>query len=447
MKSEAVVREFRRLLEPGTIAGLTERQVLERFAERGDPVAFDAIVARHGPLVFAVCRQLLRDPNDVDDAFQGTFLIFIEKAATLRQPERLGPWRYGVACRVARRARMRRRTKELPEDLAGPRLSCSAEDSEQVEALHDQIQRLHEKYRVPIVLCCIEGLSPNEAARQLGWPVGTVHGRLSRARDLLRNRLARRGILVTNGVTDALALLCPRHMILPEAKRQAAVRLLGATVARSLDTLTKGVLFVMITEKLKQMGIVVAMGVIALGTVTMALLAYEGPVAKPGRLVANSAVQDGERNKGLETKAVSVAKTTPEDQTRGENQERLRVRAEAEVEESHQRLDKLVARASLMQIELDSTTKRIEKAIEFLGNPEGRSVMDNLSAKEREALIRHLNAQWGDTQNKLEADKKIYESRWADLSRLKTRDSPRIEKSGSDDRIRGSHRHRAHPAS
>jgi Sigma-70 region 2 len=76
MKSEAVVRQFRRLLEPGTIAGLTERQVLERFAERGDPVAFEAIVARHGPLVFAVCRQLLRDPNDVDDAFQGTFLIF-----------------------------------------------------------------------------------------------------------------------------------------------------------------------------------------------------------------------------------------------------------------------------------------------------------------------------------------------------------------------------------
>ena len=167
MKSEAVVRQFRRLLEPGTIAGLTERQVLERFAERGDPVAFEAIVARHGPLVFAVCRQLLRDPNDVDDAFQGTFLIFIKKAATLRQPERLGPWLYGVAYRVALRARMRRRTKELPEDLAGPRLVCSAEDNEQFEVLHNQIQRLPEKYRVPIVLCCIEGLSPNEAARQL----------------------------------------------------------------------------------------------------------------------------------------------------------------------------------------------------------------------------------------------------------------------------------------
>ena len=210
MKSEAVVRQFRRLLEPGTIAGLTERQVLERFAERGDPVAFEAIVARHGPLVLTVCRQLLRDPNDVDDAFQGTFLIFIKKAGTLRQPERLGPWLYGVAYRVAHRARTRRRTKELPEDLAGPRLACSAEDNEQVEALHDEIQRLPEKYRVPIVLCCIEGLSHDEAARQArlaGW-----HGAwaaVAGQRSCCAIGLLGEALSCPNGVPEALALLRP----------------------------------------------------------------------------------------------------------------------------------------------------------------------------------------------------------------------------------------------
>jgi RNA polymerase sigma factor (sigma-70 family) len=417
MKSEAVVRQFRRLLEPGTIAGLTERQVLERFAERGDPVAFEAIVARHGPLVFAVCRQLLRDPNDVDDAFQGTFLIFIKKAATLRQPERLGPWLYGVAYRVALRARMRRRNKELPEDLAGPRLSCSAEDNEQFEALHNQIQRLPEKYRVPIVLCCIEGLSPNEAARQLGWPVGTVHGRLSRARDLLRDRLTRRGILVTDGVADALALFCPRRTVLPEAMRQAAVRLLGATVPRSLETFTKGVLFAMITEKLKQTGIVVAMSVIALGTVTMALVAYEGPLAKPGRHATDSAVQDGERNKSHETKAIPVAKTAVDEPKQRENQARLR--AEAELEESHQKLDQLFARAALMQIALDTTTKRIEKAIEFIEGPASRSVDALLTAQEREPVMKDLHERTVRMNDQLERDKMSYTAGWTDLARLK----------------------------
>jgi RNA polymerase sigma factor (sigma-70 family) len=221
MKSEAVVRQFQRLLEPGTVAGLTECQVLERFAERGDPVAFEAIVARHGPMVFTVCRQLLRDPNDVDDAFQGTFLIFIKKAGTLRQPDQLGPWLYGVAYRVALRARKRRRKQELPEDLAGPRIAFPAEDNEQLEALHCEIQRLPEKYRVPIVLCCIEGLSHDEAARRLDWPVGTVHGRLSRARELLRNRFSRRGGIAFAALPDVLDLLHASRSVLPEGPRRA----------------------------------------------------------------------------------------------------------------------------------------------------------------------------------------------------------------------------------
>jgi hypothetical protein len=314
---------------------------------------------------------------------------------------------------------MRRRTKELPEDLAGPRLSCSAEDNEQFEALHDQIQRLPEKYRVPTVLCCIEGLSPHEAARQLGWPVGTVHGRLSRARDLLRYRLARRGIVLSDGVTDALALFCPRRMVLPEAMRQAAVRLLGATVARSLDTLTKGVLFAMITEKLKQMGMVVVMGVIALGTVTMAVLAYEGPPAKSGVLGLDSTERDGERNKSHETKAIPVAKTAVDEPEQRENQTRLL--AEAELEESYQKLDRLLADAALIQINLEITTKLIENTTEFLASPESRVVAEisGLTEKERKEAQTRLEQKRNRIGDQLEALKRNYLSYWIALAERK----------------------------
>ena len=141
MKSDAVFREFQRLFEPGTVAGLTERQLIERFALHGDAVAFEAIVTRHGPMVYSVCAQMLRDTSDVEDAFQATFLVLIKKAAGLRRPERVGPWLYGVAHRIARRVRARRRMSNLPEDLVGPRLACPVEANEQLELVHDEIRR------------------------------------------------------------------------------------------------------------------------------------------------------------------------------------------------------------------------------------------------------------------------------------------------------------------
>ena len=104
-------------------------------------------------MVLSVCRQMLRDSNDVDDAFQATFVVFMEKAAGLKQPDRLGPWLYGVAYRVASRLRRRRRAEGLPRDLrSGGRLGSDPGESEQMAALHDEIERLPEKYRLPIVL-------------------------------------------------------------------------------------------------------------------------------------------------------------------------------------------------------------------------------------------------------------------------------------------------------
>ncbi len=211
---------------------------------------------------------------------QATFLILIKKAGKLRRPERLGPWLYGVAYRVAHRLRTRPLTSDLPENLAGPRLACPVDDNEQVAILHDEIQRLPEKYRVPIVLCCIEGLSHDEAAIRLGWPVGTVHGRLSRARARLRDGLTRRGVILSGGVPELLALIRPGQMILPEVTRLAALALVRGTVPASLDILTKGVLSAMFTEKLRQTGILVVMTLVGLGTATTALQAYQGREAE-----------------------------------------------------------------------------------------------------------------------------------------------------------------------
>jgi RNA polymerase sigma factor (sigma-70 family) len=407
MRSESVVREFQRLLEPGTVAGLTERQVLERFAERGDPVAFEAIVTRHGPMVYTVCRQMLRDPNDVDDAFQATFIILIKKAGRLRQPERLGPWLYGVAYRVAHRLRTRPPTSNLPENLAGPQLACPVEENEQEVLLHDEIQRLPEKYRVPIVLCCIEGLSHADAASRLGWPVGTVHGRLSRARERLRDRLKRRGVCMSAGIPEALALIRAGQVILPEATRLATLDLVRGTVPASLDILIKGALSVMIIEKLKQTGIVVFMTIIGLGTVTAALRAYQAAPTDSGLLKENNN-HDGERNKAHQIKVVPAAKSAPDDRSERENKERLA--AEAEIETAHRQIDEPLAIAALLQMELDITRRRFEKSIDSLRDLESSHAKgeSQISINKREERI----------LRQLQSDKNTYMSKWSELARL-----------------------------
>ena len=206
-----VVHQVERLFGQGTVTGLSEEQLLDRFATDRDESAFEALVERHGPMVLGVCRQFLRDPNDVDDAFQATFLVLVRKAGSLRQKELLGNWLYGVASRVALRSRsvgIRRQTRfalaEQVEELAGDGGSSRSEPVSEVvlrdeerPLVHEEVSRLPGKYRTPIVLCYFEGLTHDQAAARLGCPVGTVKGRLSRARDLLRTRLSRRGVAIS----------------------------------------------------------------------------------------------------------------------------------------------------------------------------------------------------------------------------------------------------------
>lgn len=194
---------------------LLDEQLLEKFIADRDAAAFGALVRRHGRLVLNVCRRVLHHEADVEDAFQATFIVLMRNARAIGQRERLASWLYGVAYRIALNARAkasRRHAHEQPVDEArlhaqGP--AAQTADWQDVRpVLDEELSQLPDKYRAPLVLCYLEGKTTNEAARQLGWPVGTVASRLPRAREMLRGRLLRRGLTLSAG---ALALMLAQN--------------------------------------------------------------------------------------------------------------------------------------------------------------------------------------------------------------------------------------------
>jgi RNA polymerase sigma factor (sigma-70 family) len=189
---------------------MTDRQLLERVAARRDEEAFAHILQRHGPLVLGVCRQILRHEQDAEDAFQATFLVLARKAGSIRSAEALPNWLYGVANRLATRmkaAARRRQTREVAlVDTLTSEPGAGGELDELGPVLHEEIGRLPDKYRIPFVLCYLDGMTNEEAARVLGCPPGTVFSRLARAREGLRTRLRRRGLMVAGGERAATLL-------------------------------------------------------------------------------------------------------------------------------------------------------------------------------------------------------------------------------------------------
>jgi len=181
-------------------------ELLARYRAGRDDDAFGALVRRHGPMVLGVCRRVLRDPHAAADAFQVTFLVLAKRAG--RAPDVLGAWLYGVAVRTALKARGRdaRRRAVEADYAARPRPEPPAADADLFRLIDAQVAELPEKYRLPLVLCGVQGLGKAEAADRLGLPEGTVSSRLARARDLLRGRLERRGVVVP---AAALLVLAP----------------------------------------------------------------------------------------------------------------------------------------------------------------------------------------------------------------------------------------------
>jgi RNA polymerase sigma factor (sigma-70 family) len=189
-------------------AAPSDRSLLEQFVARRDEAAFAALLRRHGPLVLGVCRQVLQDGHAAEDAFQATFLVLARKAASVSHHDALAAWLYRVAGNIARTARTADARRRHCETQAALRSATDSTDppptTDWQPVLHEEVGRLPAKYRIPVVLCYLDGKTGEEAAQHLGWPVGTVKGRLARARELLRKRLTRRGVALATGGVAAL---------------------------------------------------------------------------------------------------------------------------------------------------------------------------------------------------------------------------------------------------
>jgi RNA polymerase sigma factor (sigma-70 family) len=255
-----------RIFRGEAVLGLSEWQLLERYLERRDEGAFEALVSRHGPMVLGVCRRMLADRTDAEDAFQATFLVLVRRARHLGPRDAIGPWLYGVATRVAMRSRSeaarRRRFQPMTSETATVLDDRSVDNREIGEVLDQELSRLPAKYRHPIVLCYLEGQTHEEAARLLKWPIGTVKGRLARARDLLQSRLVRRGLTPAVGALS-LALspdswAAPHRELLDRTVKSSLKLALGGTTAQvvsmSITTLVEGVMASMFLNTLKWAG-------------------------------------------------------------------------------------------------------------------------------------------------------------------------------------------------
>jgi RNA polymerase sigma factor (sigma-70 family) len=224
-------------------AGPTDRQLLDHFVHDQDPEAFQSLVVRHGSSVHRVCRRVLKDPHEAEDVFQATFIVLARRAPDIQDPEALGAWLRGVAYRIAvrsrRRTARRRETEKTRAEMSRDQPASTPTDGkfELRELVGDELNRLPDEYRQPIVLCYLDGLTHQEAAERLNWPVGTVKVRLVRGRRMLRERLNRRGVALgaallimlspsrrAAGVTMPLVESTVRAMVLEASGRRAALK-------------------------------------------------------------------------------------------------------------------------------------------------------------------------------------------------------------------------------
>ena len=325
-----VLQQLDRLFRDGTLAGLGDGQLLERYRTRRDEAAFEALVELHGPMVLGLCRRFLRDPRDVEDAFQATFLVLVRKAPGIRDGGLLANWLYGVALRVATRSRanlLRRRVREQSIGQAEFAADMPSGDAFEFGPMLDQeLSRLPAKYRAPLVLCYLRGQTHDQAARELRCPVGTVRSRMARGRDLLKRRLSRQGFAPT-GAFFGPGLDLPAHL-LTEA---VPARLVAATVegafaigssqsiqagaaAASVLALTQGVLTTMKFAQLKWIGLaLMATGLSAGGAIGLAAASAQNPTATSGTSTSSSSVAasaDSQRASGTGTNSASASTRT-----------------------------------------------------------------------------------------------------------------------------------------
>jgi RNA polymerase sigma factor (sigma-70 family) len=339
-------------------AGLTDGQLLSSFAQTRDEAAFVGLVRRHGRMVLGVCRRLLRNEHDAEDAFQATFLVLARKAGSVEPREAVGNWLYGVAYRTALEARAvnaRRRGKERPLYEMAQRSTGFRELVELREVLDRALSRLPDKYRLPMVLCELEGRARREVARQLGVPEGTLSSRLAAGRKLLAKRLARYGaefssVGVAAALAESAASALPPGLAGFTAKAALMVTAGLAALPAPILILAQGVDKAMLISKLK---LAVASAVIAAAVIGVGAGGYGLSAGGQGEAVGQSQTK---------TEGAQPAKS-PRQQV-DQSEARLQVELKAAEEEAARATD--VVR--LLRARLSDLQRQREEDAAVLGN-------------------------------------------------------------------------------
>jgi RNA polymerase sigma factor (sigma-70 family) len=279
---QQIVHHARRLAGRSVESDITDAALLERFIAGSEEAAFTLLVHRHGPMVLGVCRRLLRSHQDAEDAFQATFLVLLRKASSIRTHAVLGSWLHRVAYRTASRMRAQRARltlvdidNELPSTASDPAALASWRELRNI--LDEELQRLPEKYRYPLILCGLQGKTHEQAGQELRWPKSSVSARLERASTILRERLTRRGINVPAGVLGSLLFARESTAVVPAALVPSTIRLAmgvaaGHAVAAPASVLAAQVVAGMAKIKL---AVVLALSLtIGLAISGIAILAY-----------------------------------------------------------------------------------------------------------------------------------------------------------------------------
>jgi RNA polymerase sigma factor (sigma-70 family) len=373
---ETALYTLRRSLRCQVVAGLTDGELLERFVTRRDDDAFAALVRRHGPMVLGVCRRVLQNEADAEDAYQATFFVLVRKAASVKPRGMVGNWLYGVAHSTALKARAMssKRSAKEREAAARSKPEVAGETWQELQAVLDQeLKVLPDIYRAAIVLCDLEGKSFKEAARQLGCPQGTVGTRLARGRVLLSRRLARRRLTLSGGLIatvlaqNAAAAGVPPLLtaltIKAAARIAAGQATAGGLISAKVAALTEGVIMNMLVSRIK--GVVTALliamiGLTAAGVVSPAQSAVQ-PLVKPATRQAEN--KDGAEPRAGEDRrqGAAAAKNTPADDSEPINNVWItdkRVQQELRLSETQVKKLEEVRRAVYKKYEAEMTEMR-----------------------------------------------------------------------------------------
>jgi RNA polymerase sigma factor (sigma-70 family) len=329
---DTVIRHLRRVALAQDGAGRTDGELLASFIDQKDEAAFEALMRRHGPMVLAVCRRVVRHHHDAEDAFQATFLVLARKASSVKPRGMLANWLHGVAYRTAMKARtmaVKRQAREK-QVTDTPEPTATAQDHwHDLQPLIDQeLLGLPENYRLPIVLCDLEGKTIKDATQQLGWPQGTLAGRLARGRKLLAKRLANRGVVLSAGSLAAIVAQNGVSAGVPASLMSSTVKAatliaagqstLAGVVPAKVAALMEGVLRAMLLSKWKAAGAVLflVLGGIVLGGGLRERLRAAGQ-AGPPPVQAKPVAQPDNRKSApappMEDLPIEVAEKQPKD--------------------------------------------------------------------------------------------------------------------------------------